>query len=74
MYSKVQRFWTYFDKMEPFKPEIVVKWDSRTHLENKFFVFVEPFHSILDLKFARSANISQNFVFFQKFYIFIIIL
>jgi hypothetical protein len=50
--------------MEPPSPEVDVKWDSKTHLCNKF-LFFEPFRLRLALKYAKSANIINVFV--QKF-------
>ncbi len=51
-----QWFWL-FDKMEPSRPEIDVKWDS--NFQNSFF-FIWASHPILALKLAKSVNISKK--------------
>jgi hypothetical protein len=46
--------------MKPPRPEMDVKWYSKTHLYNTFFVFFRPFRPRLALKFAKRANISNK--------------
>ncbi len=56
---------TFFEKMEPSRLEVDVKWDSRAHLCNTFFVFFVPCLSILAFKLEKFANINKNNLFFS---------
>jgi hypothetical protein len=49
---------TFFDKMEPSRPETDSKVNSKTHLQKMFFY---PFHPSLTLKLVKSANMSTFF-------------
>ncbi len=46
---------TFFDKMEPPKPLMIAKFNSKTHVSN-MFLFFEPFRWRLALKLEKSAN------------------
>jgi hypothetical protein len=54
---------TFFDKTEPPRPEIDVKWDSKTHLWNTIFVFLSRLTETA-LKLVKSANKSKKCFFF----------
>jgi hypothetical protein len=45
-------------------PVMGAKLKSKTHLQNTFFLFFEPFFAHLASKFAKSANMTPNFFFF----------
>ncbi len=66
--TRVQRIWPFFDKVEPLRPEMDVKWNSKTQIKSVFrfsFSFRFPFRPRLALKLLR-AKISK-ICFMHKF-------
>ncbi len=55
---------TFFEKLEPPRPEMDVKWDSRTHLQNKFFLFLAA-SSAFGFKISKSANRNKKIGFLK---------
>jgi hypothetical protein len=52
--------------MEPPRPEMNVKWDSKTHFKTRFSFF-SAFRPRLALKLAKSALYREKKSFLEKF-------
>jgi hypothetical protein len=48
----------FFKKMKNTNPVMDVKLKSKTHLQNTFFLFFEPFFARLASKIEKSANMT----------------
>ncbi len=64
LYTGLQRFWPFFEKIKRPGPEMRAKLNSQTHYKYVFRCF-EPFRGRLTEKFSKSANINIVFKWFR---------